>query len=224
MNPQSLFATPPTSPSLEEAVEALVFAADDPVSPSQIAYIYAEVTEQPTPSDDDVEQAVDRLNAEYAATQRTLRIERWSGGFRMATDPSMAAFIKRLFVEETTVTLSRSLLETLSVVAYKQPATRSEVEFVRGVNSSYALRKLLDLELLDVTGRAEAIGRPLLYGTTDRFLEQFGLNTLDDLPTLRDVRDLLDDPDFDRERAQLLQLDVEDVPHRADASQNGSES
>ena len=97
------------------------------------------------------------------------------------------------------------------MVAYKQPVTRPEVDFVRGVNSDYALRKLMELELVDVEGRSESLGRPLLYGTTPNFLEQFGLDTLDDLPTIREVEELLDDPHFDDERAQLLQLDTEDA-------------
>jgi segregation and condensation protein B len=99
----------------------------------------------------------------------------------------------------------------VAVVAYKQPVTRPEVDFVRGVNSDYALRKLMELELVDVKGRSESLGRPLLYGTTPAFLEQFGLNTLDDLPTIREVEDLLDDPNFDDERAQLLQLKTEEA-------------
>lgn len=206
------------TPSLQQSVEALVFAADNPVPPHRIVDVVADVNGPPRPSIDAIEAAVDQLNAEYAATGRAFRIQRWAGGFRMATDPSVDAFVRRLFVQEQETTLSRSLLETLVVVAYRQPATRSEVEFVRGVNSEYALRKLLDLRLIDVNGRADAIGRPLLYGTTARFLEQFGLNTLHDLPTLRDVRDLLDDPDFEEERAELLQLNMEDQGNGLEAA------
>ena len=101
-------------------------------------------------------------------------------------------------------------MEALAVIAYRQPVTRPEVDFIRGVNSDYAIRKLLEMELVDVEGRADSLGRPLLYGTTDLFLEQFGLNSLEDLPTLREVEELLDDPSFDEERAKLLQLDKEE--------------
>jgi segregation and condensation protein B len=101
-------------------------------------------------------------------------------------------------------------METLAVIAYRQPVTRPEVDFIRGVNSDYAIRKLLEMGLADVEGRADSLGRPLLYGTTSLFLEQFGLNSLDDLPTLREVEELLDDPAFDEERAKLLQLDAEE--------------
>jgi segregation and condensation protein B len=119
--------------------------------------------------------------------------------------------VQALFVGEQEVSLSRSLMETLAVVAYKQPVTRPEVDFVRGVNSDYAIRKLMEMNLVDVRGRADSLGRPLLYGTTNRFLEQFGLMDLDDLPTLREVEELLDDPSFDEERAKLLKLDVEEA-------------
>jgi segregation and condensation protein B len=97
-------------------------------------------------------------------------------------------------------------METLAILAYRQPVTRPEVDFIRGVNSDYAIRKLLELGLADVKGRSDSLGRPLLYGTTTRFLEQFGLSNLDDLPTLREIEELLDEPHFDEERAQLLAL------------------
>mgnify|MGYP006271875711 CR=1 FL=1 len=202
---------PDVSSDLVDATEAILFAADDPVPPNRIVDIVADVTGPPKPKISAVEAAVDQLNAEYAATGRSLRIQHWAGGFRMTTHASVSPFVERLFVDEQQTTLSRSLLETLAVVAYRQPVTRPEVDFVRGVNSDYALRKLLDMGLTDVKGRADSLGRPLLYGTTARFLEQFGLNTLQDLPTLREVRELLDDPNFDEERAQLLQLNVEEA-------------
>jgi segregation and condensation protein B len=95
-------------------------------------------------------------------------------------------------------------METLAILAYRQPVTKPEVDFVRGVDSDYAVRRLLDLGLVDVRGRADSVGRPLLYGTTDRFLELFGLNALGDLPNLREIESILDDPSFHRERARLL--------------------
>jgi segregation and condensation protein B len=128
----------------------------------------------------------------------------------MATRSPLSPFVKTLFVGEQETSLSRSLMETLAVVAYRQPVTRPEVDFIRGVNSDYAIRKLLEMDLVDVEGRADSLGRPLLYGTTDLFLEQFGLQDLDELPTLREVEELLDDPAFDEERAKLLQLDKEE--------------
>ncbi|NBC87028.1 MAG: SMC-Scp complex subunit ScpB [Bacteroidetes bacterium] len=187
----------------------MIFAADEPVPPHRIAEIFADVTGRMQPDLATVEAHVHALNQEYQSTGRPLVIHEWAGGYRITTRPEMSPFVKALVVGEQETSLSRSLLETLAVLAYRQPVTRPEVDFVRGVNSDYAIRKLLDLGLADVKGRSESLGRPLLYGTTDRFLEQFGLNTLEDLPTLREIEDLLDDPSFDEERSQLLQLDTE---------------
>ncbi len=196
--------------TLEEAAEAIIFAADEPVPPARIAEIVAEVTGRPQPSDEEVTAAVERLNEAYGERGRALEIKSWAGGYRMVTRSSLSPFVKTFYVEEQETSLSRSLMEALAVIAYRQPVTRPEVDFVRGVNSDYAIRKLLEMDLANVEGRADSVGRPLLYGTTDRFLEQFGLDDLDDLPTLREVEDLLDDPAFDDERAKLLQLDREE--------------
>ncbi len=196
--------------SLMEAAEAIIFAADEPVSADRIAEIVAEVTGQEEMAVDDVDSAVERLNEEYRASDRAMEIHEWGEGYRMATRTTLSPFVKTLFVGGQEKSLSRSLMETLAVIAYRQPVTRPEVDFVRGVNSDYAIGKLMEMELVDVEGRAESLGRPLLYGTTDLFLEQFGLSSLDDLPTLREVEELLDDPAFDEERAKLLQLDAEE--------------
>lgn len=196
--------------SLEEAAEAIIFAADEPVEANRIAEIVGEVTGRTDLSEEEVEAAVDQLNQEYRDADRALEIKEWAGGYRMATRSALSPFVKTLFVGEQETSLSRSLMETLAVIAYRQPVTRPEVDFIRGVNSDYAIRKLLEMGLADVEGRAESLGRPLLYGTTSLFLEQFGLSSLEDLPTLREVEELLDDPAFDEERAKLLQLDAED--------------
>ena len=176
---------------------------------AQIADIIAEVTGRAAPSTDAIEAAVEALNGTYAEAGRALAIQRWAGGYRMTTRAALAPYVKALFVGAQEKSLSRSLMETLAVVAYRQPVTRPEVDFIRGVSSDYAIRKLMEMGLADVQGRADSLGRPLLYGTTSRFLEQFGLASLADLPTLREVEDLLDDPHFNKERAQLLTLQSE---------------
>jgi segregation and condensation protein B len=212
----------PSDHDLEEAVEAMIFAADEPVEPDRLASIFAEVTGRPQPSDEEIDEAVEHLNREYRETGRSVEIHRWAGGYRMATRPTLSPFVKAMFVEEQETSLSRSLMETLAVVAYRQPVTRPEVDFIRGVNSDYAIRKLMELGLVDVEGRADSLGRPLLYGTTERFLEEFGLDQLDDLPTLREVEELLDDPVFDEERVQLLKLDAEEAAEARRAAEGGA--
>jgi segregation and condensation protein B len=201
---------PSADHTLEEAAEAIIFAADEPVPAARIAEIVGEVTGNAQVSEEEVQAAVQRLSKEYEASDRALEIHEWGEGYRMATRSPLSPFVKTLFLGEQEKSLSRSLMETLAVVAYRQPVTRPEVDFIRGVNSDYAIRKLLEMELVDVQGRADSLGRPLLYETTPRFLEQFGLKDLEDLPTLREVEELLDDPAFDEERAKLLQLDAEE--------------
>jgi len=212
----------PSDHDLIEAAEAIIFAADEPVEPHRIAEIFAEVTGRHQPSLDDVEQAVAQLNDEYRETGRSVHIHQWAGGYQMATRQTLSPFVKALFVGEQETSLSRSLMETLAVLAYRQPVTRPEVDFIRGVNSDYAIRKLMEMGLADVKGRADSLGRPLLYGTTPRFLEQFGLNSLEDLPTLREVQELLDDPAFDEERAKLLQLNAEEAAKARQAAEGGA--
>jgi len=215
--------------SLREATEAIIFAADEPVSAGRIAEIVSEVTGTEV-SGESVEAAARQLNEEYEAADRALRIHEWGEGYRMATRSALSPFVKTLFIGEQETSLSRSLMETLAVVAYRQPVTRPEVDFIRGVNSDYAIRKLLEMELVDVQGRADSLGRPLLYATTARFLEQFGLNSLEDLPTLREVEELLDDPAFDEERAKLLRLDAEEevsvdvLQENLDGNEDGEEA
>ena len=197
---------------LRQAVEALIFAADEPVTPSDVRAVLEDVTGLDAEVAA-IERAVDALNDAYAAADHAFRIERWAGGYRLATRPELAAFVQAYLNPQRTKRLSRTLLETLAILAYRQPATKPEVDAVRGVDSDYAVRKLMELGLIDVVGRSESLGRPLLYGTTPKFLETFGLASLDSLPTLREIEDLLGDPQFSDERAELLLLRAE-----ADAS------
>jgi len=200
----------PADSTFREAAEAILFAADEPVTGERIADVVAEVTGRDRPSEEEVRTVLQDLNESYRASGRAFKIHEWGGGYRLATRSTLAPYVKTLFVGEQEKSLSRSLMETLAVVAYRQPVTRPEVDFVRGVNSDYAIRKLMDLGLVDVGGRADSLGRPLLYETTDRFLDAFGLQDLEDLPTLQEAEDLLEDPAFDEERSKLLQLDVEE--------------
>ena len=189
---------------LASAVEALVFAADEPVEVRQIASIFSEVSQEPLPSKKLVEAAVDFLNAEYERGGRILRIRRWAGGFRTTTTNDVTAYLKAFFRSDRRRQLSRSLMETLAVLCYKQPATKPEIDYVRGVDSAYTLRRLLDIGLISVLGRSKSLGRPILYGTTKRFLEEFGMSDLDELPNLREIGELTQGPAYSHSRAALL--------------------
>ncbi len=195
-----------TQGRLEAAVEALIFASDVPVAASRIVAVIGEVMAEPAPDADAITQAVESLNARYDAQGHVLRIRHWAGGYRMTTTAEMAPLLEVFLRRERRRKLTLPLMETLAILCYRQPASRPDVSHVRGVDADYALRKLLDIGLVDVVGRSEAVGRPLLYGTTQRFLEEFGLPDLDALPNLRGIEELLSDPSFSQEKARLFML------------------
>lgn len=190
------------------AVEALLFAATDPLEAAEMAGVLSRVEGAPVRAET-VEEVVAALRARYDATGSGLRVETWGGGYRLATRPDLAPFVEAARVQEKSVRLSNALIETLAVVAYRQPVSKPEVDHVRGVDSSYAIGRLADLDLVAVVGRGEGVGKPLLYGTTRHFLESFGLSDLSALPTLREMDELLGDPAFSREKARLLLLQDE---------------
>ena len=192
---------------LENVLEALAFAAEEPIPLKKVGRIFAELQGKKMPNEKKMLAVIESLNAQYEAAGRTFRIKLWGGGIRMVSHPGYAHFIRALYEDHRPKKLSRTLMETLAIIAYSQPTTKPEVDFVRGVDSDYAVRKLLELGLIDIVGRSEAIGRPLLYGTSERFLEQFGLSELEGLPKLKEVEELLGDPAFKKERLHLLALE-----------------
>lgn len=173
-----------------ELVEALLFAADEPLSSRALAALLDDVTPAA------VAGAVERLRADYLREKRAFHIREIAGGWQIVTRPEFAPWVSRLYAASTTPRLTQAALETLAIVAYKQPATRSELESIRGVTVDGVLRTLVERGLVRVAGRAEGIGRPLLYGTTDHFLEYFGLPGLDALPRPEELEILF----ADRER------------------------
>ncbi len=163
--------------TLERVIEALLFVAD---SPTPLAHL-AEVAGVGTP---EAQRALDNLRASLEET--SLQIVEIAGGLQMCTRDVYAEVIGN-FLKPQRQKLSRSLMEVLAIVAYRQPATLAEIDAVRGVQSDYGLRALLERRLLQEVGRKDAPGRPVLYGTTQQFLHQFNLNDLRDLPILADV-------------------------------------
>lgn len=193
----------PTDPRLLRAIEALLFAADVPLRAEDLARVWCDVTgDDGSPAV--MNAAVAALNESFEATGRAVRVHHWGGGYRLATRPDEAPFIQALSARDAPQRMSRALLETLAVIAYKQPVTKPEVDHVRGVASEYALRQLLERGLVVVAGRSDGVGRPLLYATSDAFLDAFGLASLDDLPLPREIEEVLADPAFTREKIRLL--------------------
>lgn len=168
----------------KQIVEALILAAPEPISAQRLADIV------PRLKPAGVKEIVAELGKEYEEQGRAFEIWEVAGGYQLRTLPSYANWVRQL-LKERALRLSRAALETLSVVAYKQPVTRAEVEHVRGVEVGPVLRGLVDRKLVKIAGHRDVPGRPMVYATTKRFLEVFGLSRLDDLPTLREVEDLL---------------------------------
>jgi segregation and condensation protein B len=163
-------------PQPSDVVEALLFASDVPVEPERIR----EVLDLESPAE--ARALVLDLKARYDAEPRGLQIVEAGGGFRMVTRPEVAPWLVRLAKSRTRSRLSRSALETLAIVAYRQPVSRPEIDVVRGVNSDAVLDSLLDRRLIRIAGRKDAPGRPFLYETTREFLVAFGLRDLGELP------------------------------------------
>ena len=164
-------------------VEALIFVAPDPIGLDRIAEIIGDVTAS------DVESAIETLNESYERDGRVFRIIRGGGGYRFTTIPEYGRWIKEVVVGGGRIRLSRAALETISIIAYRQPITRGDVEAVRGVELGGILRTLLERGLIKISGRAKTPGRPLLYATTPEFLRHFGLDSLDELPAVGEFID-----------------------------------
>ncbi len=161
--------------SIEAQVESLLFVAEGPVSIERLAEAL-----ETTPAC--VEEALSRLEAAYAG--HGLRLQRAGNRVQLTTAPEAASRIERFLGLEVRTRLSQAALETLAIIAYRQPITRSEIEAIRGVNSDSVLRTLLSAGLIEETGRAVTPGRPILYGTTFEFLQYFGLSSLEELPPI----------------------------------------
>lgn len=175
-NPQ-LFPDARPAPSLDlAALEALLFSTRHPLTSQRLAELID------VPSAKALRQAVAELNRQYESGGRAFRIEQVAGGYQMLTLPVYGTLLNKLYQREVDAKLSRSALETLSIIAYKQPVLRADVEAIRGVASGETIRNLMEKHLVKIAGRAEIPGRPILYGTTKRFLEVFGLNSLKELP------------------------------------------
>lgn len=166
---------------LTQIVEALLFASDAPLSAGDIARVDERLDE------DTVEAVVQQLREEYEAQERSWQVYEIAGGYQLLTRPEFAPYLERYATVPQQTRLSNPALEVLSVIAYRQPIGRNEVEEIRGVGSSGVLKTLQDRNLIDVVGRSEGLGRPLLYGTTAKFLDHFGFNSLEDMPRPDDL-------------------------------------
>ncbi len=168
---------------LVQVIEAILFSSDAPLSPGKLAQIVGLDSTKP------IRQTVEALNKIYEERQAAYRIEDRAGGYLLLTLPQYAQYIERLAKKKDEGRLTPAALETLAIVGYKQPITRAAVEAIRGVACGEVLRSLMEHNLVKIVGRAEEIGRPMLYGTTRYFLEVFGLANLKDLPKADALRE-----------------------------------
>ena len=171
-----------------QIVEAVLFASDAPLRAEEIARADESLDE------DGVEEAVRRLQAQYLESDRAFDIVGVAGGYQVLTRPEYAPYLDRFDTVPRPSRLSAPALETLAIIAYRQPIGRLEIEYIRGVGSTAVIRTLQDRGLVEVVGRAEGIGRPLLYGTSIRFLEHFGFDSIEDLPRPQELPVILRDP------------------------------
>jgi segregation and condensation protein B len=167
-------------PALRSAVEAALFATPEPLTADRIAKAITGVDKRRVVAE------IDALREEYRAQNRAFDVEEIAGGYHLRTRVDHAPVVERLVKERRDERLTTAAIETLAIIAYKQPISRAEIEAIRGVQSSTLIRTLMDRGLVRITGRAEVLGRPLLYGTTTAFLERFGLKSARDLPRRED--------------------------------------
>ncbi len=197
------------SENKRQIIEALIFGSDEPLTPRQIIDILWH-SDNSGPrlrvKEDDVLGLIRDLNAEYVQAGRSYRIIQVAGGYQYATMPEFAEWLGRMVKEKARRKLTQATIETLSVIAYKQPVTKPEIESIRGVNADYAIQKLLERGLITIVGRAASAGRPLLYGTTQDFLKHFGINDLSELPKPREIEEIMADQGMDMERELLKRM------------------
>lgn len=171
---------------LQAGIEAILLSIDKPVSASRLAEAMGLIDEGEQATDGAkaaIRSTIESLNESYEATGRAFSIESVAGGYRLMTRPELASVVAAFHRSRMPTKLSRAALETMAIVAYKQPITRANLEAIRGVGCGEVLRSLIERKLVTITGRAEELGRPMLYGTTKNFLDVFGLASIKDLPT-----------------------------------------
>ena len=170
---------------LSRHIEGLIFCSSTPITIEEIKNCLEEMFEADIP-EADIGEAIAELTDKYQDDAFSFEVTQAGNGFQFMTKPAYQESIAILLKHKSKKRLSKSALETLAIVAYKQPVTKSHLEQIRGVNCDYAIKKLLDKELVEIRGKSDSIGRPLLYGTSPKFLEYFGINDIKELPTPKD--------------------------------------
>lgn len=194
---------------VKSAVEALIFASVEPLKSSVIVATLLEADERITITEMEVDALIDTINAELLDQHRPYSIELIAGGYTFLTRSEQHRWLRIYQHRNASRRLSQSALESLAVIAYKQPLTKPELDLIRGVDSGHIIRNLLEKDLIEVAGRAETPGRPLYYRTSSTFLQHFGINSVSELPKPREIEDILKDDDMAEHRQLMLELKAE---------------
>jgi segregation and condensation protein B len=190
-------------------IESLVFTHPEPLDAGLIVETVMAREDGFELSTVEVDEIIADLNRDYSDSGRCFSIIRIGGGYAFATHREYHPWLQQLQHENSARKLSQSALEVLSIIAFRQPVTKPEVDHIRGVDSGYVIRQLLEKELVDVAGRNDSPGRPLLYRTNGKFLKHFGINSIDDLPKPREIEEILQDDDMAQHRQLILELKAE---------------
>ncbi|MEW6015693.1 MAG: SMC-Scp complex subunit ScpB [Candidatus Zixiibacteriota bacterium] len=183
-------------------IEALILSSPEPLAPRRIIDLLENTTLE------DITEAVATLNNRYMETGASFRIRKIAGGYQVYVVEDYAPYVEELLTRRRNMRLTRSALETLAIIAYRQPVTKMDIELIRGVASDSVIHTLMERKLITLAGRAQSIGRPLLYRTTDEFLKYFNLNSLDDLPKMEEIEELLSSREPDTQPRLPLELDA----------------
>ena len=188
-------------------LESLLFSSEAPLTITKIREIIPELKPK------EIEQAVQTLNEQFQKSGRTFEIKEIAGGFQFFTLPEYADYVEKLFQTKQKSRLTQKALETVAIIAYKQPLTKHEIEEIRGVNVDGVIKTLLSRNLITISGRAKAPGSPFLYITTKKFLDYFGLKNLEDLPKLKEIDELIDveDERFPHHETIFREIDLVDL-------------
>ncbi len=170
---------------LANHIQALVFCSPKPITEDEIQDCLKEMFDADVPVED-ISNGLSTIKGKFENEDFAMELVKSGGGYQFLTKPAYQASIGILLKQQSKKRLSNSALETLSIIAYKQPITKSEAEQIRGVSCDYSIQKLLEKELVEIKGKSEGVGRPLLYGTSQKFMDYFGINDLKELPTPKD--------------------------------------
>lgn len=181
---------------IKAVIEALIFASDSPLSPEKIRVVLPDVEKT------EIKEIIDQLMAEYHERQGGIILQEVAGGFQFRTNPEISQWVKKLKSTKPH-SLSPQAMETLAIIAYKQPIVKSEIEDIRGVDVGGPIKGLLEKKLIRIVGRKDVPGKPIIYGTTRKFLEVFNLKDIMDLPNLRELREL-------NQQQEQVELEIED--------------